>query len=440
MCFALPSDRNRLHQQARHQQHSAVATAVRLVLTCPKLRCLTLRYLVLGLLLLRTSFKWIYTSRQPPNRLMQPINGSSFAVVLAPADDALRLPSSFLTSFCLNKIYLLPNLLPDFENLLIRLLLYSLVYHQARPILTSTVFYAKLSALASQASGSLELAADPLADASSSAPGRTLAGASPDPPSNVPSNVQSRLPFISFLLSSSALLRSYFLRQFFLSTLIPLGRFFKIHFGPKELKELHRPASGSSQNQNRNLKFTSLFFFFKFFYFSLLNGSSYKLPNFRLFLNKLSSKSSVPALVSAITANALFRPANENKIRFRPFGRPFKSSYWAILLILLNFNVLCEGAVRKATLYTAGFFPLSGEKADLGLGILPAVQLALDDITENDVIPGFKLDLVGNDTMVSKRLSLYDFVLSAVRCRSRIFWLAVYYPLSSPILLHNSKQ
>ena len=52
----------------------------------------------------------------------------------------------------------------------------------------------------------------------------------------------------------------------------------------------------------------------------------------------------------------------------------------------------------KRTLYTAGFFPLSGEKADLGLGILPAVQLALDDITDNNIIPGYKLDLVGNDT------------------------------------------
>ena len=184
-------------------------------------------------------------------------------------------------------------------------------------------------------------------------------------------------------------------------------RFLAIHFGPKELKELLSPSTTASGCQARNLKLTSLL---SKFVFSPLNGSSYKLPNFRLFLNKLSSKSSSALASSAIT-NGLLRPARTNPTRFRPFAKSSSlRSYWAILLVLLNFNVLCEGAVRKATLYTAGFFPLSGEKADLGLGILPAVQLALDDITENDVIPGYKLDLVGNDTMVSRpSLSLILF-------------------------------
>lgn len=76
------------------------------------------------------------------------------------------------------------------------------------------------------------------------------------------------------------------------------------------------------------------------------------------------------------------------------------SSLLLFLLTVLS-CCLCPTVSGRKTLYTAGFFPLSGEKADIGLGILPAVQLALDDITENDVIPGYKLDLVGNDTMAS---------------------------------------
>jgi hypothetical protein len=79
----------------------------------------------------------------------------------------------------------------------------------------------------------------------------------------------------------------------------------------------------------------------------------------------------------------------------------------ALLVTTLVLLVLPPLSVARKTLYTAGFFPLSGEKADIGLGILPAVQLALDDITENDVIPGYKLDLVGNDTMV--RSSSHSF-------------------------------
>uniref|UniRef100_A0AAN0LJ33 Gamma-aminobutyric acid type B receptor n=1 Tax=Polyphagotarsonemus latus TaxID=1204166 RepID=A0AAN0LJ33_9ACAR len=70
----------------------------------------------------------------------------------------------------------------------------------------------------------------------------------------------------------------------------------------------------------------------------------------------------------------------------------------------------------KKPLYTAGFFPLSGEKADLGTGILPAVQLALDDVNENEVIPGYKLDLVGNDTECNAAVGMkifFDMIFAA---------------------------
>ena len=465
MCFVLPSDLNQPDQQVSRHQHLAVdsrlASAGRLACSAP--RCL--RYFALGLLLLRTTFKWIYRSRQPlssnARRLMQPVHGQP-ATGRPSTGDALRLPpsflTSFLTSFCLNKIYLLPNLLPDFENLLIRLLLYSLVYHQVRPILTYAVFYSRLSALAfsDASSGALELAADLATDVSSGASlGSTLAGLSPDgtPPSSSPSDVQFLLPFFSLLLSSSTFLRSSsLLRDLFLSTtLLPLDRFLRIHFAAS--RELRSATSSSCQK--RNLKLSALL---SERLFSPRNGSSYKLPKFRLFLNEFASKSSSAFGVgSAITSTSTIHSAStiirsaanehgyfkENRLGTSKFAKPFRS-YLAILLVLLNATVPSQGAVRKATLYTAGFFPLSGEKADLGLGILPAVQLALDDITENDVIPGYKLDLVGNDTMVSRPFgfaSSLRFVhqWSSPMARIRFSSLFIVLLSSLPILLHNSE-
>lgn len=422
MCFVLPSDLNQLDQQVRPHQHLAVDSLPAGWPACSTPRCL--RYFAR----LRTAFKWIYRSRQPSSapHLMQPTDGQP----TTGRPSAPRLPPSFPTSFCLNKIYLLSNLLPGFENLLLPLLLYSLVYHQVRPILTSAVFYSRLSALAFGHSFSGELAADLASDASTAS--STLA--SLDGP---PSDVQFLLPFISLLLSST-FLRSFSLRDLLLSTtLLPLDRFSRIHFAA--------PRVSDASCQKRNLRHLAERLF------GSRNGSSYKLPNFRLFLNEFASKSSSalgvinsvsiihssPTITSDTTiskAASVFSGPREQ----RPSKTPFRS-YLAILVVLLNAAAPSQGAVRKATLYTAGFFPLSGEKADLGLGILPAVQLALDDITENDVIPGYKLDLVGNDTMVSRHLVF----LSAVRLPMARQWLALvrfllfYYPL--PILLHNSE-
>lgn len=98
------------------------------------------------------------------------------------------------------------------------------------------------------------------------------------------------------------------------------------------------------------------------------------------------------------------------------WGRTFNFSGQVIrsYSITLCLALFIGSARCRKTLYTAGFFPLSGEKSDIGLGILPAVQLALDDITENDVIPGYKLDLVGNDTMVSEHVYFVKSVFARV--------------------------
>ncbi len=55
----------------------------------------------------------------------------------------------------------------------------------------------------------------------------------------------------------------------------------------------------------------------------------------------------------------------------------------------------------RIPLYLSAYFTLGG--AWDGSGILPAVEMALDHINENaDVLPGYELKMVWNDTRVSK--------------------------------------
>lgn len=60
---------------------------------------------------------------------------------------------------------------------------------------------------------------------------------------------------------------------------------------------------------------------------------------------------------------------------------------------------------KDLTLYAAGFFPVSTRipEGAIGRGVLPAVDLALQHINDSPkILPGIHLDLVYNDTEVSK--------------------------------------
>ena len=56
---------------------------------------------------------------------------------------------------------------------------------------------------------------------------------------------------------------------------------------------------------------------------------------------------------------------------------------------------------RTKTLYIGGIFPMTGGWAG-GKGCRPAVDMALEDVNSRpDILPGYKLQMVANDSMVS---------------------------------------
>lgn len=438
MCLVLSNDLNQLYQQHR-KAHYSVAVVTFLIVA----QNYFLKVTFLILFGLQTLSKWIYRTILNWKHLMQlKISNCYFYrnKSICPATYSFdetsnicivsRLPlSSLSSSFCLNKIYLL-------SNLLIHLLLYSLVYLLARSFLSGTSqFYFKTFEVCNVSTSSN--VSNKLSNISSDI---STNAASFNVSPNVSSNVQ-QLFLVSFL-------SSYFLEHLFLSLLSFFLMFLKSRQFLKFFKFLNL---STSTNCRTNLK--------SFFYFQNYLISPYELPNFRFFfiLNKLffikslnnklfkelcrifkmfkeqtekilkkfrkiseeasekqskeqfkeqsneTSKYLSKELSIKLTKDKKF----ENKLKISKFINPSRS-FWIIILVLSNLNVLCQS--RKSTLYTAGFFPLSGNKAELGLGILPAVQLALDDISDNDVIPGHKLDLVGNDTMVS-----YSFCVVFIR-------------------------
>ena len=57
---------------------------------------------------------------------------------------------------------------------------------------------------------------------------------------------------------------------------------------------------------------------------------------------------------------------------------------------------------NEKDLNIGGIFPMTGSWAG-GQGCYPAIQMALSDVnTRPDILPGYRLKLVGNDSMVSK--------------------------------------
>lgn len=54
-------------------------------------------------------------------------------------------------------------------------------------------------------------------------------------------------------------------------------------------------------------------------------------------------------------------------------------------------------------IYIGGFYPITGDLSSFGRGLIPAAQLAVDHINERDeVLPGYKLQLINTDTQVCK--------------------------------------
>ncbi len=54
---------------------------------------------------------------------------------------------------------------------------------------------------------------------------------------------------------------------------------------------------------------------------------------------------------------------------------------------------------NKTALYVGAFFPFGGGWN--GSGVIPAVQMAIDDINSRpDILPGYELKMVWNDTQV----------------------------------------
>ncbi len=65
---------------------------------------------------------------------------------------------------------------------------------------------------------------------------------------------------------------------------------------------------------------------------------------------------------------------------------------------------------HRTLLHIAGLFPMSRHKGvdQVGIGVLPAVKLAMEHINnDHSILPKHKLNMVWNDTQVSK----YDYVL-----------------------------
>ncbi|CAH1785979.1 unnamed protein product [Owenia fusiformis] len=74
------------------------------------------------------------------------------------------------------------------------------------------------------------------------------------------------------------------------------------------------------------------------------------------------------------------------------------SIYYILTFLGVLFLGLSKGDdVQK--LYLAGLFPLSKEAGDIGLGVLPAVQMAIEQVNANrTLLPGYELEVIVEDT------------------------------------------
>ena len=88
----------------------------------------------------------------------------------------------------------------------------------------------------------------------------------------------------------------------------------------------------------------------------------------------------------------------------------------SVSVVVSEHNVFPAGPNRKGrekTLYIGGMFPMTGSWAG-GKGCRPAVEMALDDVNNKaDILPGYALKMVHNDSRVRTLSTLYFiFILS----------------------------
>ena len=88
-----------------------------------------------------------------------------------------------------------------------------------------------------------------------------------------------------------------------------------------------------------------------------------------------------------------------------------KPSTWLLCsLICITTNLLLVVVKADKPLYIGGIFPMTGSWAG-GKGCRPAVDMALEDVNNHpDILPGYTLNMVANDSMVSRQTSYFKYV------------------------------
>ena len=89
-------------------------------------------------------------------------------------------------------------------------------------------------------------------------------------------------------------------------------------------------------------------------------------------------------------------------------GRYMLSAFLIILLEGILFSFTCKGDITKRSmrphyLHIAGLFPVTADSKEgqIGLGVLPAVELALQHVNAHPhILPGYDLNIIWNDTQV----------------------------------------
>lgn len=79
-----------------------------------------------------------------------------------------------------------------------------------------------------------------------------------------------------------------------------------------------------------------------------------------------------------------------------------KLNSWFIFLTLLGQCKNCEG-LKHRNLTIGGIFPMSGSWAG-GVGCLPAVEMALEDVNSRlDILPDYHLEMQSDDSKVRQQ-------------------------------------
>lgn len=91
----------------------------------------------------------------------------------------------------------------------------------------------------------------------------------------------------------------------------------------------------------------------------------------------------------------------------------------AVRLLLVYFAAISRPIYATHTLYIGGLFPMSGSSvASAGKTLLPISELAIDMVNNRtDVLNGYRLQLIWNDTQVFKCIFLsLNYVSNDCNC------------------------